>query len=394
MRPVKAMLRVGFDALFFEQPMTGSGQYATQLWPRLAASFPDIEMLALAPSDTSGEAAALAGGRARRAAMPRLSRRPRKVYWEQVAQPRLAGAERPDLVHVPYFAAPLVQRVPYVVTIHDVIPLVAPVYRGSRAMRGYLRVVSRTVRKARLILTDSDYSRREIACTLGIPLDRIVAIPLAASATFRPPDDSERAHARARLEARFGLNQDFIFNVGGFDVRKRLDVLIEAFAMASPALPEGTLLVIAGSPHTGNPSLYPPLEPLMRRHGLGDRVRLVGFVSEDEKRSLFWAAAAYAYTSEYEGFGLSPLEALSCGTPVVCSNRTSLPEVVGTAGLQVEPTPRAVAASLTRLMTDGDLREHLSLAGPAQAARFSWERTAMATASAYRRTLGHMDLRP
>lgn len=385
---MNATLRVGLDALFFEQPMTGSGQYATQLWPRLVAAYPELDMTALAPADTTSAAAQLAGLRALQAPMPRLPRRPRKVYWEQIAQPRLAGTSALGLVHVPYFAAPAVQRVPYIVTIHDMIPLVSPAYRGSRAMWGYLRLVSRTVRKARLILTDSEYSRREISARLGIPLERVVSIPLAAGADFRAPAQHERMQAVDKLRSRFGLAGPFIFNVGGFDARKRLDVLIEAFALALPTLPPGTLLVIAGNPHTGNPVLYPPLQPLVRRLGVEERVRFIGFVSEEEKRQLFWAAMTYAYTSEYEGFGLSPLEALSCGTPVVCSNRTSLPEVVGAAGLLVEPTPRAVASALIRVATDDRQRELLSRAGPAQAAGFSWERTADATVRAYHLAAG------
>lgn len=388
MRPVNATLRVGLDALFFEQPMTGSGQYATQLWPRLAESYAQLDMLALAPSDTIAAVRELAGARLREGRVPSLPRRPRKLFWEQVAQPRVVAAARPDLVHVPYFAAPLLQRAPYVVTIHDVIPLALPAYRGSWAMRAYLRLVSRSVRRARLILTDSEYSRRDIMARLGIPGEHIVSIPLAADATFRRPTASERQLAGAELRARFGLRGRYIYNVGGFDVRKRLDVLIEAFALALPDLPEGMELVIAGRPHTGNPDLYPALEPLVRRVGLVERVKFVGFVSEAEKRGLFWAAEAYAFTSEYEGFGLSPLEALACGTPVICSNRTSLPEVVGSAGLLVDPTPRPVAAGLVELLNDEPLRERLSSAGIEQSARFSWARTADATVGAYGRALG------
>jgi glycosyltransferase involved in cell wall biosynthesis len=391
---VNATQRVGLDALFFEQPMTGSGQYATQLWPRLAAAYPQFDMLAVAPADAPPAVKVLAGARLRKAPIPRLSRRSRKVYWEQVAQPRLAAPSSLDLMHVPYFAAPVVQRVPYVVTIHDVIPLVSPAYRGSRAMRAYLQLVSRTVRKVRLILTDSEYSRREIGTMLGIPQERILAIPLAAAAEFLAPEGSQQEQAATRLRKRFALAGPFIFNVGGFDVRKRLDVLVEAFALAVPSLPDGTALVIAGRPHTGNPALYPPLDPLVRRLGVGERVRFIGFVSEEDKRDLFWAAAAYAYTSEYEGFGLSPLEALACGTPVVCSNRTSLPEVVGAAGLLVEPTPQAVAASLIRILTNVQLRERLARAGPEQAARFSWDRTAKATAAAYQRALDPAAVQP
>jgi glycosyltransferase involved in cell wall biosynthesis len=278
----------------------------------------------------------------------------------------------------------MVQRVPYVVTVHDVIPLALPAYRGSAAMRGYLLLVSRAARNARLILTDSEYSRADIVARLAIPEERVLAIPLAADSHYRPPRDGEREATEAELRAKFGLRNPFIFNVGGFDVRKRLDVLVEGFALALPQLREGVELVIAGSPHTGNPALYPPLEPLLRRLGVADRVRVPGFVSEDDKRALFWAAEAYVFTSEYEGFGLSPLEAMACGAPVICSNRTSLPEVVGDAGVLVDPTPRTVAAALVQVMNDAPRRAQLSAVGLARAQTFSWERTAGHTVAAYR----------
>jgi glycosyltransferase involved in cell wall biosynthesis len=127
---------------------------------------------------------------------------------------------------------------------------------------------------------------------------------------------------------------------------------------------------------------------LIRQLGLDERVHLVGFVTEDDKRALFWAADAYVFTSEYEGFGFGPLEAMACGTPVICSNRTSLPEVVGDAGVLVDPTPNAVAAAVVSVLNDPARRESLSAAGFARAATFTWQRTADATLAAYRRAVG------
>jgi glycosyltransferase involved in cell wall biosynthesis len=295
-------------------------------------------------------------------------------------------------MHVPYWAAPVVQRVPYVVTVHDVIPLALPAYRGSTAMRVYLSLVSRAARRARLILTDSEHARRDIIARLGASAGNVLTIPLAAGDQYRPPRDGEAETSEAALRAKFGLHKPFIFNVGGLDLRKRLDVLVEGFALALPQLHDEVELAIAGSAHTGNSTLYPSLEPLLRRLGVTKRVRLLGFVSEDDKRALFWSAEAYAFTSEYEGFGLSPLEAMACGAPVICSNRTSLPEVVGDAGVLVDPTPRNVAAALVRVLNDAPLRRQLAAAGLTRARSFSWERTADATVAAYRRAVGDASL--
>lgn len=357
---------LGFDGLFLEQPMTGAGQYATQLWRELATYTGPFEPRLLAPERPG-----------------RLSGKARKIAWEQVGLPRAAERARAALVHVPYFAAPLRQRVPYIVTVHDVIPLRLPHYGGSAQMRAYLRLVSRAARKARLVLTDSEHARGDIERELGIPAERLRVVPLAVSDRFHPSITENDAAGVADTLRRHQLTRPFVLNVGGFDRRKRLPVVLHGYAAALPRLEDAYDLVIAGAPHTGNTALYPPLEPLIRELGLTERVRLVGFVSEDDKRDLYRAASAFVFASEYEGFGLTPLEALACGAPVICSRRSSLPEVVGDAGLLIEPEPRAVADALAQLLGSAEMRRDLRGRALQQAATFSWRRTAQMTIDAY-----------
>jgi glycosyltransferase involved in cell wall biosynthesis len=178
-----------------------------------------------------------------------------------------------------------------------------------------------------------------------------------------------------------------VLNVGGFDRRKNLPALVEGFAMALPAVEQETDLVIVGSPHSGNVNFFPPLEPVINRHGLGDRVKLTGFVSEQDKLDLYRAATAFVFTSTYEGFGLNPLEAMACGTPVISSNRSSLPEVVGDGGILIDPTPGEIAAALAVLLNDANLQEALRQRGLEQAHTFSWSETARQTVQAYRGVL-------
>jgi len=142
-------------------------------------------------------------------------------------------------------------------------------------------------------------------------------------------------------------------------------------------------LVIPGRAHSENPRLYPPLEPLIRRLGLQQRVLLPGPVTEDEKVLWYQLATVYAYPSRYEGFGLSPLEAMACGTPVIAARCTSLPEVVGDAGILVELDEEAFAAALVRLLNDSALQEELRARGLARARMFTWQRTARETVAAY-----------
>jgi glycosyltransferase involved in cell wall biosynthesis len=360
---------LGFDGLFLEQPMTGAGQYATQLWHALAADAGPFQARLLTPAPTQ------------------LPRKARKIAWDQVGLPRAASRSGAALVHVPYFAAPLRQRVPYIVTVQDVIPLRLPHYGGSAQMRAYLRLVSRAARKARLVLTDSEHARGDIERELGIPAERLRVVPLAVSDHFRPVTTDADAAQVADTLRRHQLTRPFVLNVGGFDRRKRLPVVVRGFAAALTQLEDAYDLVIAGAPHTENTELYPPLEPLIRELGLTERVRLVGFVSEDDKRDLYRAASAFVFASESEGFGLTPLEAMACGAPVICSRRSSLPEVVGDAGLLIEPEPRAVAEALTQLLGSPELRRELRGRALAQAAAFSWRRTADMTLDAYNEAL-------
>ncbi|MDI3339585.1 MAG: glycosyltransferase family 1 protein, partial [Sphaerobacter sp.] len=289
-----------------------------------------------------------------------------------------------DLLHVPYFAGPRCTALPLVITVHDVIPFIFPEYAGGVPMRLYLRLVSAAARRADAIITDSDCSRRDITRWLGIPPERIHVIPLAVDPAIRPRHDPEAA---AALRQRYGLPGPVIFNVGGVDVRKNLPVLIEAFARALPELPPETRLVIAGRAHARNPRLYPPLEPVIRRCGVEGKVVLTGAISAEEKLAFYNLADLYVFPSLYEGFGLSPLEAMACGTPVIAADRASLPEVVGSGGLLVEPTPPRLAAAMVSVLRDDGLRRDLARRALAQAQTFSWERTAAQTRAVYRSVL-------
>jgi glycosyltransferase involved in cell wall biosynthesis len=378
-------MTVGFDGLFLDQTTTGVGMYASNLW-RIFRSDRDSDLntvLLIPDTDTFH---GYDDGNAIAVLPPSIasSSKAIKLWWEQRGLMRAARQARADLVHISHFSAPLRRDRPVIVTIHDVIPYVYPAYRSSASMRLYLRLISRATMNADAILTDSECSRRDIERYLGIDRERITVVPLAVDDQFRPMRDNE---SETELRERFNLPGPVIFNVGGLDVRKNVDSLVRAFAKSVPDLDPDTRLVIAGKGHTGNQRLYPPLEPLIAELGIGDQVVLPGRISEADKLRLYNLADLYVFTSVYEGFGLSPLEAMACGTPVICSNRSSLPEVVGDAGILVDPTPEKIAGSMSTVMNDHYLRRRLSAHGLEQAARFSWERTAEMTRAVYRRVL-------
>ena len=193
--------------------------------------------------------------------------------------------------------------------------------------------------------------------------------------------------ARSLVAATWGVHGRYLFNIGGFDRRKNLPLLIEAFAAAVPSLDDDVQLLIAGAPHTGNERVFPPLEPVIRQHGLDGRVVLTGRVSNEERTALYQAAHVYITPSEYEGFGLTPLEAMACGVPAIVADRTSLPEVVGDAGLCVEPAVDELARAIVSLMKDDALHDGLARRSLARARTFTWAEAARQTTEVYREAL-------
>lgn len=362
-----ARIRVAFDAGFLALPPSGIGSYVAGLLDALGAR-DDVSIARLTPP------------RAMRHLDPRLMR----VAWDAagVEVDRLATARDADLLHIPNFSAPIITAAPLVVTIHDVIPLVLPEYRASGAMRLYLSLMARTVRRARIVLTPSGFSAGEVERALGVPHERIRVTPLAADPALRPADDPDAV--RVRLAERFGIRGRYLLHMAGFDRRKNVPLLVRAFARALSSLPDDMSLVLAGAPHSANLTVFPPVEGMIRELGIGDRVVLTGRVTDDARTLLYQGAAGYVTPSSYEGFGLTPLEAMACGVPVIAADRTSLPEVVGDAGLLVEPEVEAVATAVTRLVNDVDLRDELARRGLARAGGFTWDRTADQTIAAYR----------
>lgn len=400
-------LRVGLNALFWPQERTGSGQYTRHLWQALDRSGPDeYHLLAYEPLAASLDSVSPAEIRSIPA--PELVKRAggnaTKVWWEQQGLPQLVLQSarnnlRYDVVHYPYFAAPL-QKLPpptgLIITIHDLIPLALPEYAPSVPLKLYFRLVSAAARRADLILADSEHSKKDILRFLKVPERRVQVVYLGVDERYRP--DSLAPEQRRELFRRYGLEGDerILFYLGGFDRRKNVLTLIEAFGQALPRLKEieqsdgggRWVLALGGKAHNNNPAMYPDLQgPVRRIFGAGEdanRVKFLGPVAEGDKPLLYRTADLYAFTSLYEGFGLDPLEALASGAPVICSNATSLPEVVGNAARLVAPSEVAAwRDAIVELAASPEKRAELSAAGPPQAAKFTWHKTAERTLQLY-----------
>lgn len=378
------MMHIAINAMFRAQPTVGSGQYLHGLLHALPLVAPDLRLTLLLPAYMRGRRADKpeVGYRALTLTTPFDGRNEHlaKLWFEQVAVPLAATHVRADMLHVPYFAPALWSPVPQVATILDVIPLRLPEYRGRLAVRLYMRLVARAARGATQIIAISRHGAEEIARTLGCDPARVTIVPLAAGAQFHPRD---RAEAQRIVAARYGIAGPFVYYVGGLDARKNVSMLVQAVTRLRRAGGPAVQLVIAGRALGADPRLFPDLDAAISTAGAGAFVTRIDVPREDGSL-LYAAATAFAYPSRYEGFGLPPLEAMACGTPVIVADATSLPEVVGDAALRVPPDDIAGwSTALWRVLADDALRADLSRRGLERAAQFSDQRTARETLMVY-----------
>jgi len=294
---------------------------------------------------------------------------------EHLVVPKAARAAGAALLHEPHYTLPLGWSGAAVVTVHDLIHLRYPQFFRpgvawyARAMAG------QAVRRAAVVITDSEAVRRDVIDELDAPADRVRAIPLGVSTAFAPAEP----RALTAFRSRHGLPHDYVLYVGARKRHKNLQLLLDAWATMRPA--ERPALVLSGAPWSSS-------DPLARHAGaraVEGSVRFVPHVSEDrELAQLYSGAALYAQPSLAEGFGLPPLEAMACGTPVLSSDAGSLPEVLGGAARLLPPRdPEAWAAQVRDLLANSRERERLAALGLARAAQFKWEKTAAATREAY-----------
>ena len=291
---------------------------------------------------------------------------------EQIAIPMDLRREGASLFHAPHYVLPPLTPCRSVVTIHDCIHLRFPQYLPNRIGYAYARAsLWNATHRAGRVITVSEASKRDILRYFKIPESRIDVIYNAIDDRFweQPPaDDVERVRQRYQLTA------PFILYAGNIKPHKNLERLIESFHLMrhdSPELKDVQLLIIGDEI-----SKYATLRRAVHRHKLHKHVRFFGFVSDQTLAALYRLADVFVFPSLYEGFGLPPLEAMASGTPVITSNVSSLPEVVGDAALMIDPyEPQAIADAMRRVLTDPDLRAELRAKGLARARGYSWERS-------------------
>ena len=384
-----SIVRIGVNALFLQRPATGSGQHLFHLLQGLDENDHENSYVLLSPRFRNANI-----GR-----FPQLSNRFQnvevstsfrrfgegfeRVWWEQVGIVQAGRREGIDLLHCPYFASPFFLPAPTVVTVHDVITLVMPEYRQRAESRMYTSLVAATVRRANAIITVSEYSKRDIIRTLGLPEHRIHVIGNAVDESYRPITDSRVVDA---VRERYAIGPRYILYFGGFDVRKNVDRVLQAYASLPEPTRKAFQLVIAGRLHLLGHPLYPDPRPRIRQLGLDDYVVVTGQIREQDKAPLYSAASLFLFPSLYEGFGMEVLEAMACGAAVITSNTSSLPEVAGTAASMVDPyNVEAIRDAISVLLEDHAVRDELRGRGLARASEFSWTRVAQQTLEVYKK---------
>ncbi len=384
-------MHVVVNGWFWSRPDTGSGQYVRECIGALAALAPDVRLTVIVPQESTRQKARSKG---QDELPPNCILHPAacnlsdwgKLHFEQFTFPRLCRELRADLAHIPYWGSPLGPNVPTVVSILDLIPLLLPEYRGGPLVRAYTGLVKAAAMNAALVLTISESSRRDIVKHLDIPEARVRVTYLAAGLHYSPRRDPVNDAALRRNHS--NLPQDYVLYLGGFDARKNIETLLQVYTWAQDTIGHDFPLVIAGKLPDEDGGLFHDPRVIAKVLEVEDVMRCIGVVAEEDKPALYRGATAFLYPTRYEGFGLPALEALACGVPVVGSNASSVPEIVGEAGILVDPDDaRSMAGALIAVVTDDELHEKLSSAAVEQAHKFSWKKCARETLQAYRDVL-------
>lgn len=366
-------MHIGIDLRLHAYAPGGISRYARRLAVELASQL-TRDSLTLIPHRREQSPVDVTGARIYRAWTPPHHKLERWALGTELLPLRL------NLLHSTDFIPPAWGAQHFVITVHDLNFLYYPQYLTADARRYYNDQIAWAVERADAILADSYATQRDLERLLSVAPEGVTVAHLAADARFRPllPQDVNAALAR------YELQPGYLLFVGTWEPRKNLPGLLEALAQLH-ARGEKRVLVIAGRPGW----LYDEIFERVQSLHLEPWVRFIESVPGDDLVALYNGALLLAMPSFYEGFGLPALEAMQCGTPAVVADRASLPEVVGDAGLLIDPDdPSTIADACWRIARDADLRERLQAAGRKQVEAFTWAETACKTLEVYRRVLG------
>lgn len=369
--------RIGIDAHAIGKQLTGNETYITNLIDGLMALDSGHRFVLLFTDEDSASAV---GARYPEAEIV-LSRVAQPLVRIPFVLPYLVARNKLDMLHVQYVGPPIFNK-PLVASIHDISFETHPEFFSPRERNQFRLTFPFTARQANKILTISEHTRNDLMEIYGIPGEKVIVTYLAASDNFQPLSNSEEGSS---VHQKYGIGESYILAVGNLQPRKNMIRLIQAYTRLRDAMPEiRSQLVIVGK----KAWMHDPILSFVTRSKWADDIILTGYVPDEDLRFLYARAGVFVYPSLYEGFGLPPLEAMACGTPVIVSDRASLPEVVGDAGIKVNPYDvEGLAAAVAVLLLDPEVVDFYKQAGLRQAARFSWEKCAKETLAVYEEAL-------
>jgi glycosyltransferase involved in cell wall biosynthesis len=372
-------MRIGIDATAVPPKPMGAGRYIIYLIHELAKLSTSHEFIVFAQAYLRPHLVEQVSDKIRIVWLKNMSPA-RRLIWEQTAFPSLIHQMKLDLLHSPHYTMPLSRPVPSVVTFHDMSFFIYPKKHTLAKRYFFPWMMRRSSKRADMIIADSESTRRDAMRFIGIHPGKITTVHLGYQEIFRQISDEEYLHV---VRQRYSLPDRFIFYAGALEPRKNIPLLLRVFEQLAQDQQELYLVLTGG---TG----WDNQETLARMNSMHVRDRIVrlGHIDHIDLPAIFNLADVFVYPSLYEGFGLPPLEGMACGVPVITTNISSMPEVVGTAGLLVPPNDEAaLSQAIQQVLGDDELRQRLREAGPQRAAGFTWRHTADNTLKIYERVL-------
>ena len=302
-------------------------------------------------------------------------------FFEKNYFPLNLKKENIEVYHIPQNGMGMSDSIPCkkIVTIHDLIPYIMPETVGKGYLTKFLLEMPQIIERSNAIITVSEYSKKDILRFFPIDPQKIFVTPLAAALKYKPLD---KLKCKEFLKNKYNIAKPFILYIGGFSPRKNVKALILAFSKIFKELPVEYNLVIVGA---DNRDQYDYLNSLGMNMEISKQIIFTNYVPDEDLPMFYNGSQVFAYPSLYEGFGLPPLEAMSCGIPVVTSNLTSIPEVIGDAGILIDPyKEEALGNALLMVLCDLKLQSTLGLKGIERAKNYTWEKTAKDTLIAYK----------
>lgn len=374
-------MHIAFNGWFWMQTNAGSGQYVRNLLHALRKIAPDLDMTLVLPpgyNEPDGlpknvNLITTDGG----------SGRWGKVIFEQRTFPRMVARCGADIAHVPYWGPPLRSPAKLVTSVLDVASLLFEEYSPGLGGRLYTSLVSAAAGGSAHVITLSEASKQDIVEHLKLSSEKITATHLAVDERYHPRMGAENDDT---IRKKYDLPEQYVLYMGGFDIRKQLDMLLLAFTFVVQAEGDEIPLVMAGREPDWSKPVFPDMRDYADKLALNDNIQWIGYVDEADKPALYRMADVYVAPSLYEGFGLPLVEAMASGTPVVANSIPVFEEIAGDGAFLVK-NAREMAGAIIALINQKPLRETMINQGLAQATRFSWRKTAQATLDVYKQVL-------